>query len=376
MMRDTAQPTRSFVDVRSLVFWVGGVLAVYGAIHIYPTVIGAAQQAPQAAVVSAILWAAYGLVFALIVYRMELFERRSALTSLGAFLWGAVIVAGIGVTASPAMSDIVGGIIGTDSEWIPAIAAPLSEEPLKMLGIIALAFIPGARIRTPLDGMYYGLLVGLGFEVTESFLFATQAGISMGGTVAPVVASFVLRGIVGGLWNHPTFSAITGAGVGYFFSGVGSLAKRWAVMIGTLIAAMFFHGLFDSPLLEADGNVLVATLVKGLPAFVLLVVMFRMARNRERAIFAAAVDRDIPSDLITPEEGDTLLTKKARRRAARAVRKASGFAAGHAAKRLQRRQIELVSSIVDAGAESDEVAGASEEVREARATLATVVADR
>lgn len=376
MMRDTAQTTRSFVDVRSLVFWVGGALAVYGAIHIYPTVISATQQAPQAAFVSAILWAAYGLVFALIVYRMELFERRSALTSLGAFLWGAVIVAGIGVIASPAMSDIVGGIIGTDSEWIPAIAAPLSEEPLKMLGVVALAFIPGARIRTPLDGLYFGLLVGLGFEVTESFLFATQAGISMGGMVGPVVASFVLRGVVGGLWNHPTFTAITGAGVGYFFSGVGSALKRWAILIGSLLAAMFFHGLFDSPLLEADGNVLVSTVVKGLPVFVFALVMFRIARKRERAIFVSAVDRDIPSDLITPEERDTLLTKQGRRHAARAVRKASGFAAGHAAKRLQRRQIELVSSIVDTAAGSDEVAMASNEVREARQTLETVVASR
>ena len=369
-MTDRRSVGMSFIDPRSMVFWVFAALTAYGLIHIMPLISRSVIAFPAQGFVSSALWIAYGLILATIIYRLELFDRRSPLTMLGAFVWGAVVVAGIGTVAAPAMHDIVASMLGeSQQDWVAAFAAPLVEEPLKMLGIVALAFIPGARIRTPMDGLFFGLIVGLGFEVTESLLYTLQGAIQQGGSYTMIVMTFVLRGVVGGLWNHPTFSAITGAGVGYFFGSTASAAKRWAVMLGSLLAAMVLHGFFDTPLFE-NGNPFITSVVKGLPALLLLVILYRSAQGRERDRFTRTGADSVPSDLISADELDALATRRGRKKARRSERKANGLAAGHALRRLHRSQVELIDSIDEDGTDSERAHEAAEQVREARSILA------
>lgn len=363
----------TFVDPGSLVFWVCLGLTVYGAIHITPLVLSKATLYPGPGVLAAVLWGLYGLILAFIIYRLELFERRSPMTMLGAFLWGAVVVAGIGTTASPAMSELVGKLLGSGLEdWVSAFAAPLVEEPLKMLGVVALAFIPGARINSVLDGLFYGLIVGLGFEITESFLYTVQGAAQEGGDFTIVLLTFVLRGIIGGLWNHPTYTAITGAGVGYFFSSAASAFRRWAALIGSLLAAMILHGFFDSPLFE--GEVLTASIIKGLPALVLLLVLLRLARNKERIAFESVAKGAIPTDLISEEERQALLKRSSRRKARKSMRKQHGLSAAHALRRLQASQMQLVGEVGLSGIDSPEGREKAARVEEDRAVLEQTVA--
>lgn len=368
--RPPRETGNSFVDTRSLVFWLFLGLTLWGTIQLYPLLFRGLTVYPGPAALAAVLWLVYGLLLFWILYRLELFERRSPVTMLGAVVWGALVVSGIGVIASPAMSELVGKIVGPELEdWIPAIAAPLVEEPLKMLGVVALAFIPGSRIDSALDGLFYGLLVGLGFEVTESFLYTVQGSMSEGGDFMMVVLTFILRGIVGGLWNHPTYTAITGAGVGYFFGSRANASRRWLVMLGSLLAAMVLHGFFDSPLLES-GNPFLSSIVKGIPALVLALVLVRVTRNRERAVFQSIGEDGVPADLVSADELKSLLRKSDRRKARRSVRKQGGLAASHAMRRLQRAQIDLVEAVGAGGPDAETVRQAAEEVRREREVLA------
>lgn len=363
---------RSFVDPRSLVFWSMVGLALYGLVHTLPVLTGGLQLYPAASLLSAILWSLYVVVLMAILYRLELFERRSPLTMSGAFLWGALVVAGISVTASGAVNELLAGVLpDLDEGWVSALAAALVEEPLKMLGVVALAFIPGARITSAIDGLFFGLIVGLGFEFTESLLYTVQGASSEGGSFTMVVLTFVLRGIIGGLWNHPTFTAISGAGVGYFFGSAASRGKRWAMLLGSLLAAMALHAFFDSPVLEGRGP-LVATVVKGIPVLVLFIVVYRIAQGRERRRFAATATEQVPDDLIDPDELTTLSTRRGRRQARKDVSKTSGAAAGHALKRLQRRQVDLIAAVTEDGLDADRTKELAEEVRQARDVLAEV----
>lgn len=366
---------RSFVDVRSLVFWSMVALSAYGLVHITPLLSRTALVYPTAGMLAALLWAAYGLVLAVVIYKLELFERRSPLTMFGAFVWGAVVVSGIGVIAAPAAHELVAKLLPESlaADWTAAFAAPLVEEPLKMLGVVALALIPGARINSAVDGLFFGLIVGLGFEVTESFMYTTAASTSDAGSLSLVVLTFLLRGVVGGLWNHPTFTAITGAGVGYFFGSAASLAKRTLVMVGSLIGAIILHGIFDSPILDFD-NAFITTIVKGVPVLVLAFVVYKIAQKRERRLFETIAADDVPSDLISADELGTLTTRKGRRKARKTMRKKAGFAGAHALKRLQRRQSELISLTVEEGTESERTIEASDEIRQARSDLQQVVA--
>lgn len=190
-----------------------------------------------------------------------------------------------------------------------------------------------------------------------------------------VVLTFILRGVVGGLWNHPTYTGITGAGVGYFFNAKTTVVRRWTVMVGALLAAMVLHGFFDSPLFDFE-NPFLTSIIKGLPAFALLLVLVRLSRRRERQVFATVAHDQIPVGLITEDEQTTLLRRHDRKKARKQIRKESGMAAAHALKRLQRAQMELVVAVEDEGPNSALATALAEDVREDRRVLEAVLAER
>lgn len=264
-------------DLRSSVaFWVYAALAVLGAIRFLPLVVTKVVGHPVAAFVSALLWSLYAAVLAWVVYRVGIFERRSRVTVIAAFLWGAVVVTGIGVTAAPAMADIVASALGDDlSDWVPAIAAPLVEEPLKVLGVVLLALFPAARIASPLEGLFYGVFVGLGFQVAESFLYTMNAASVSDGSLEVVLAMFLLRGVVGGLWSHAAFTAISGAGAGYLFGNEGTLLRKWLVFVAALTASMVLHGLFNSPI--AEGHPVFSAVIRIVPLLIAISLAVRLS---------------------------------------------------------------------------------------------------
>ena len=360
--------TRSFVDRSSPAFWVYVALLIYGTFKFVPIVLSQAVAYPTAGLTAALAWLAYAGVLGFILFRLELFQRRSPVTIGGAFAWGAFVVSGIGVTASPAMAELLANWMGEDNaDWATALAASLVEEPLKVLGVFVLALIPGARINSMLDGLFYGVFVGLGFQVAESYLYTMGAVAARGGAVEVVAAMLVLRGIVGGLWNHPTFSGISGAGAGYVFGPERSTRKKWLVFAGLLVAAMLIHFLFDSPIFDEQLGLTV--FLKGLPALIVLLIAFRIARRRERKLFAHSARTDIEPDLIRDDELTVLMRRKSRRQAVRAARRQGGRRAARNLRDLQQSQIDLVEADLDSGRESPEVAEASEQVRQARSRL-------
>ncbi len=368
----TAPRTSSAFDTRSLVFWVSAALLVYGLIEFSPIVLRSFTGAFGPALIAATLWTIYTVALLVIISRLAAYEKRSPLSILFAFLWGAIVVSGIAVVAAPAGHTIAAWILGGDSDWVAAIGAPLVEEPLKMLGVVALALIPGARVRSVADGLFYGVIVGLGFEVFESFLYSTQWGTS-GTEFGAILAIFIMRGVIGGLWSHPTYTAVTGAGVGYFFSSRSGALKRWAVMIASLIGAMILHGFFDSPLLEGEGsNPAIATVVKGLPILVLGLVVWRVARRRSRVALSAAARDIVPDEYVSPEDFAALATRRSRRQQLKAMRKAHGRRAARALSRVQRAQLDALVNASDDGIDSVRAIKSLEELAESRAALAEV----
>ncbi|HJS72475.1 MAG TPA: PrsW family intramembrane metalloprotease [Acidimicrobiia bacterium] len=364
----TVAVRRSFVDTSSFVFLVFLGLAGYGLFLILPIVLERMAAHPGPGLFAALVWALYGGILLVILYRMELFERRSTVTIAGAFVWGAVVVTGIGTKATPAMAGIASSWLGPEqADWVPAIAAPLVEEPLKLLGVLALAMIPGARINSALDGLFFGMIVGLGFEVVESYLYTVDAVAAQGGGYAAVFSMLLLRGVISGLWTHPTFSGISGAGVGYYFGSPRPRLRRLVVASGCLLLAIVLHGLFNSPLLAASP--VIGAIVKGLPTLVVLLVILRMARNDERSRFDHAAVLAIDRALLGDGERQTLLHRSTRRRAVEEMRASSGDAAALALKELQDAQIEMVEEAIYDGVGSAGFQSASNRVRMAKASL-------
>jgi len=357
--------TATFVDVRSWVFWVGVALTLVGLWQWGPLVARALRDNPSTATMSAILWLVYGLVFIVILYRLELFERRSPVTVLGALLWGAIAAPGLGAIAAPAMHDLVSGALGTDNPWVSSFAAPLSEEPLKLMGVLALALIPGARVRSAADGLFYGAVVGLGFQVSEGFLYTATFSADSG--YETVWEVFILRGIIGGLWSHATFTAIAGAGLGYFFNAGTSRSQRIAALAGGLGLAMAVHGFFDTPIV--GGYVVLGSVIKGIPVLALLLIVLRWAHRRERRTFAGLASHVIPNDVVSPGDFTTLATRRARRRARRWARRRGGRATARALRRLQAAQLHLLTASHEDGWGSPRSVELTRDVRILSATV-------
>ncbi|WP_062137479.1 PrsW family intramembrane metalloprotease [Demequina aestuarii] len=357
--------TASFIDVRSWVFWAGAALTIFGIWRWTPLVVSGLSGSPTTGVLSAILWLMYGLVFLVLLYRLELFERRSPATVFGALLWGALAAPGMGVIAAPAMHDLVAAAIGSDNPWVPSFAAPLVEEPLKLLGVLALALIPGARVRSAADGLFYGAVVGLGFQMSEGFLYTAAFGAESGTTT--VTAMFLLRGIIGGLWSHATFAAVAGAGLGHFFNATADLNRRVTVLCGTVALSIALHGFFDAPVLGT--NPFVNSVVKGLPVFLLFLAVLRWAHLRERRTFAGLAAHVVPDNLVSPGDFSTLATRRARRRARRWAKRRGGFITARALKRLQGAQLSLLTAVHEDGWGSPRTVELSRDVRILAATL-------
>ncbi|WP_062389575.1 PrsW family intramembrane metalloprotease [Demequina iriomotensis] len=366
--------TPTFVDGRSWVFWTMVLLAIVAFSQVAPLVLESLLANPASGFYAAAVWGAYGLVFASAVYLLELYERRRVINVIGALLWGAVVAVGMSHIAGPSMHTIVGARMGEDSLWLSSIAAPLVEEPLKALGVIALALIPGSRIRTVADGAFYGGMIGLGFQVVEGFLYTARTAALAGDAMETVTQMFVLRGIVAGLWSHAAFSAVAGAGIAFFFVSVAPALQRWAVALGSLGAAMALHAFLNSPVIQ--GTQVSSALIKGVPIVAVLLTTLHVSHLRERAVFARTARVTVPDHLVSPADFEVLSTRNRRRHARAEMRDRHGRPASRDLHRLQRAQLALLVAAHSDGMISSRAAEAAGRVTSARSSLAWSIVGR
>ena len=151
-------------------------------------------------------------------------ERESPWLFAVAFLWGGVIAAWLSmplntlillhveqwVAATPGMTELLGGdaplMLGAP------LAAPLVEETIKGLGVVALFFLLRAEFDNMRDGFVYGALVGAGFTWVESALYIAQGFVEHG--EAPWALQLGARYALFGMAGHVLFSGLFGAFLG------------------------------------------------------------------------------------------------------------------------------------------------------------------
>ena len=366
--------TPTFIDSRSWVFWTFVMLGVVAFVEVTPLMLESLMANPASGFAAALGWLVYGLIFATVVYRLEAFERRPVVNIVGALAWGAVVAIGLSRVGGPAMHAIAQQWLGEDSPWISAVAAPLVEEPLKALGVVALALIPGARIRTVADGVFYGGMIGLGFQVVEGFLYTARTAALAGDPMETVGSMLLLRGVVAGLWSHAAFSAIAGAGVAFFFVSIAAAWQRWGVMLGALGAAIALHGFLNSPLI--GGPQWATAIIKGIPIVAVVAITLRISHLRETAVFARMARDTVPDYLVSPADFEVLSSRMDRREAVRDMRERHGKQAARDLRALQRAQVHLLVSAHTDGMVSARAAEASGRVTQARSALAWSVVGR
>lgn len=331
-------------------FWVVVLLTAAGGTRIAVLLYQDWARYPLATATALGLFALYAVPFWFFVGELDYLEREPPVLLATAFAWGGLVATSVAIPGNAAVHNLMAKLtsIDTAGAWGSAIAGPTVEETAKVLGVLAIVLMARAQINSVLDGVVYGALVGLGFQVVEDIVFAVSAVAvaGRGDTVSPVVATFFLRGFLAGLWSHTMFSALAGAGIGYLVvRSDRSLPTRVAVAFSAVLGAWACHFLWNSPLvvdgLGAGVGVLLVLLLKGMPPLLVTALLIHAAHQREAAYYVRQLAGLADPLLVAPGELRALSSGARRAHARRHARQRAGWRAWHAVRRLQRAQARL-----------------------------------
>ncbi len=183
------------------------------------------------------------VVYALILWWFDRYEKEPLPLLAAAFLWGALpsilfsVVAEVilDVPISYLVQPMVADLIGA------AVVAPLVEEVVKAGALLLLLLFFRHEIDSPLDGIIYGGLVGFGFAAVENiFYFADTLSSSGLGGLGKLV---ILRAFVFGL-NHAMFTGMTGLGLALMRTSPSIAVKVMAPPIG-LVSGIVAHAIHN-----------------------------------------------------------------------------------------------------------------------------------
>lgn len=179
------------------------------------------------------------LFFVFVIYLFDHYEKEPVWLLTAAFLWGAIpsiIAAFILNTGLGIPLYIVLGPGLADATSATLIAPPV-EETLKGLALVGILILWRHEIDSPLDGIIYGAMVGMGFAMVENVYYFLNV-YAQGGLEEWGINIFI-RAFIFGL-NHALFTSLTGLGI-----AIARLSRRGAVRIGAPVlgwmGAIFVH---------------------------------------------------------------------------------------------------------------------------------------
>jgi protease PrsW len=189
------------------------------------------------------------LVVGFVLLRLVRPVRAPALVwSAAAVAWGGTAAAGCALLANRGLIGLwaKGAGLRFAANWSASLSAPLNEEILKLCGVLMIVLAAPYVISGPLDGMIYGALTGLGFQVAENVTYGLNSIVLAGATnpARAVANSAYIRVGLTVLGSHWAMTAVAGAGAGFIVA-----RGRHGVMpaVACLVAAMTMHLIFDAP---------------------------------------------------------------------------------------------------------------------------------
>ncbi|SIR67989.1 PrsW family intramembrane metalloprotease [Pseudacidovorax sp. RU35E] len=342
-----------FFQPRRAAFWLMVALLLLGLWSMGQLYLAGLRVVPIAAVLALFAWALYARLFMAVFGAMDLLaQHRPAAYGL-AFAWGGLAAPTLAAPANRAIQSIAAKQVSPEfaATWGPALAGPITEEFLKLAGVLLLVQMARRQFRTELSVLIVGAMAGLGFQVMENLAYTVRAAINFPqeNQVYPVLWNLLSRGVLSGLWTHAAFSAVAAYGVAWYMR---HKERSRPVRIGVALAcfglAWGMHFVWNSPWLERwfpnnDLGVSLLMVTKGLPLLLAAALIWRAATRETGAYLHAQAEALVPErDLLADDERERLGDPLERLRARRAVGREHGRRAMRLKRRLQREQLRLV----------------------------------
>ena len=242
-------------------------------------------------------------LFAAFVNWLDRYEKEPKLLLGAAFLWGVVIAGGGAYILNTAFGIGVYALTGSEGAaefGTTSIAAPIIEEALKGLAILAVFLMFRREFDSVLDGVVYGAVTAMGFAAIENVLYIYRNGYLEGGWEGFWVLVIIRVVLVG--WMHPFFTAFTGIGLAIARMTRNVFVKIIAVPTGYAIAvvAHAFHNTF-SGLIGGFEGLIAGTFVDYLGYGVMLVFIIWMIVY-ERNILKKNLHDELANGLISIQQ--------------------------------------------------------------------------
>jgi len=271
-----ATPTDARVRTLSPVLLAMVAISAWGAWQLWQMDGQIALTLGPAGIAAVLAWVAYGAIAVGIVVALQRFARRPAWGVALALAWGGFAATWAAGEANGALSTIFVRTAGTDPHaWL---STPVVEESMKALGVLGLALIPVLRRVRALDGLFYGVLVGAGFQVVEDAIYTVNNLISTSGDPSiTILGTIIMRGLTVGLFTHAVYAGIAGAAIGWAASAPAGRRAGWAASaVAVLLAMMVVHGIFNT-----QDTLTPVMLAASLVPFAVLLVVLWWARGEE-----------------------------------------------------------------------------------------------
>jgi len=166
-----------------------------------------------------------------LIWLMDRYDREPVGLLAANFLWG-----GFGAVILAVIASIVGSIALDMGEFLDAvILAPVVEEPAKALFLIYT--VRSRHFDNVTDGLVYGMAVGLGFGMTENFLYFLSAS-TMGEWLVVVVVRTLFSAVM-----HAMATGIVGAFAGWV--KFRARASRFPLLLLGLALAVGMHSFWN-----------------------------------------------------------------------------------------------------------------------------------
>lgn len=246
------------------------------------------------------------LFYFLLFYWADRYEREPLQLSIAAFLWGALPAIVLSVFSelylSVALIQMPNTVAGTMLQR--ATIAPLVEELLKGVALFAIYIWFYSEFDNVLDGLLYGVIVGLGFSMSENFLYFVGA---VGGSGYSALTSVIfLRAVLFGL-NHAFYCSLTGIGFGLARN---EQSKLWRILypIFGLAAAVVIHGVHNVGISMMSFNPLsiLFSVILAVIGVAVLFIVIRLTWSNERDTFRYELADEV-DDTISQDEYEMLL---------------------------------------------------------------------
>jgi len=247
------------------------------------------------------------IIYVILIWRIDRYEREPKPLLAAAFLWGAVPAIVMSALIEMATDVPMVAISQGYGELVTSsLVAPPVEELAKGLALLGLFWLARGELDDVLDGIVYGSTIGFGFAMTENVFYFVGAWQQSGfGDWSMVV---FIRAVAFGL-SHATFTALTGIGVGLArFQRPGP--RRWLLIAAGLAAATVAH-LLHNFFLSVTDLCLLSLFVDWAGVLVILAIIL-MAWHRERTWIRTHLVEEVSLGVLTQPQFQIIASRRSR----------------------------------------------------------------